>query len=154
MILIQHKIIYRATPMLSPCRFSFSDWNSSLTWRYSRFCSKKYIRMLPNWDHVSFILICGLLYKIILICWLTGTSNLIVPFLGGLFRLNETGANSCYLSFFQKMIPADSEEIVLSSKCENSDTSLNKEHLLFSFIPSTLTALFCLTGLYINISLP
>jgi len=49
--------------------------------------------------------------------------------------------------FFQTMIPADNEEIVLSSKCENSDSSLNKEHLLFSFIPSTLISLFCLSGL-------
>ena len=64
--------------------------------------------------------------------------------------MNETFANSCDLSFFfflQKMIPADSEEIVLSSKCENSDSSLNKEHLLFSFIPSTLISLFFLTGI-------
>ena len=38
--------------------------------------------------------------------------------------------------YFQKMIPVNSEDLVLSSKCENSDSSLNKEHLLFSFIPS------------------
>lgn len=37
---------------------------------------------------------------------------------------------------FQKMMPVNSEDLVLSSKCENSDSSLNKEHLLFSFIPS------------------
>lgn len=42
------------------------------------------------------------------------------------------------------MIPAESEEIVLSSKCENSDTSLNKEHLLFSFIPSKSVDVLCL----------
>ncbi len=34
------------------------------------------------------------------------------------------------------MIPANSEDLVLSSKCENSDSSISKEHLLFSFIPS------------------
>ena len=34
------------------------------------------------------------------------------------------------------MIAANNEDLVLSSKCENSDSSLNKEHLLFSFIPS------------------
>ena len=38
--------------------------------------------------------------------------------------------------YLQKMIPVNSEDLVLSSKCENSDSSLNKEHLLFSFIPS------------------
>lgn len=40
------------------------------------------------------------------------------------------------MCFFQKMIPGNNEDLVLSSKCENSDFSVSKEHLLFSFIPS------------------
>ena len=56
--------------------------------------------------------------------------------------------------FCQAMIPADSEELVLSSKCENSDSSLYKEHLLFSFIPSTLTRLLCLFCLAGSIAFP
>ena len=34
------------------------------------------------------------------------------------------------------MMPPNNEELVLNSKCENSDSSFTKEHLLFSFIPS------------------
>ena len=48
------------------------------------------------------------------------------------------------------MIPANNEEIVLSSKCENSDSSIQKEHLLFSFIPSKLTDIYNISGLYFN----
>ena len=51
------------------------------------------------------------------------------------------------------MIPAKNEEIVLSSKCENSDSSIQKEHLLFSFIPSKLTDIYNISGLYFNIDL-
>ena len=38
--------------------------------------------------------------------------------------------------FFQVMLPANNDEIVLSSACENTDFSTFKEHLKFNFIPS------------------
>lgn len=44
----------------------------------------------------------------------------------------------CFFLFYQKMKAANNEDMVLRSKCENSDTSLTKEHLLFSFVPSKL----------------
>ena len=34
------------------------------------------------------------------------------------------------------MLPANNDEIVLSSACENTDFSTFKEHLKFNFIPS------------------
>ena len=34
------------------------------------------------------------------------------------------------------MLPANNDEIVLSSACENTDFSTLKEHLKFNFIPS------------------
>ena len=37
------------------------------------------------------------------------------------------------------MLPANNDEIVLSDKCENSDTSAIKEHLKFNFIPSKIS---------------
>jgi len=37
------------------------------------------------------------------------------------------------------MLPANNDEIVLSDKCENSDTSVIKEHLKFNFIPSKMS---------------
>ena len=43
---------------------------------------------------------------------------------------------NCEHVLFKVMLPANADEIVLTSKCENSDVSVNKEHLLFSFIPS------------------
>ena len=48
------------------------------------------------------------------------------------------------------MIPANNDEIVLSSKCENSDSSIQKEHLLFSFIPSKFTDIYNISGWYVN----
>lgn len=47
------------------------------------------------------------------------------------------------------MIPVNNEDLVLSSKCENSDSSLNKEHLLFSFIPSKYHIPFFTNRLFI-----
>lgn len=45
-----------------------------------------------------------------------------------------------YKQFFsQVMLPANNDEIVLSDKCENSDTSVIKEHLKFNFIPSKMS---------------
>lgn len=54
--------------------------------------------------------------------------------------------------YFQKMIPVNNEDLVLSSKCENSDSSLNKEHLLFSFIPSKYHIPFFTNRLFILIN--
>ena len=42
---------------------------------------------------------------------------------------------------FQGMLPANDEEIVLSSTCENSDFSAIKEHLKFNFIPSKISVI-------------
>lgn len=39
------------------------------------------------------------------------------------------------------MLPANSDEIVLDSKCEHTDSSTFKEHLKFTFIPSMLSRL-------------
>ena len=42
---------------------------------------------------------------------------------------------------FQVMFPANRDEIVLGSKCENSDFSAIKEHLKFNFIPSKISVI-------------
>lgn len=44
----------------------------------------------------------------------------------------------CASVIFKVMLPANSDEIVLSSNCENSAVTVNKEHLKFSFIPSKM----------------
>ena len=44
----------------------------------------------------------------------------------------------CASVMFKVMLPANSDEIVLSSNCENSAVTVNKEHLKFSFIPSKM----------------
>ncbi|XP_022792667.1 uncharacterized protein LOC111331759 [Stylophora pistillata] len=50
--------------------------------------------------------------------------------------LQHVASKKCVNTRLGKMKPANNEDIVLNSGCENSATSLNKEHLLFSFIPT------------------
>ena len=52
---------------------------------------------------------------------------------------------------FQAMLPANGEEIVLSSKCENSDFSAIKEHLKFNFIPSKISVVKISNILYFHL---
>ena len=40
--------------------------------------------------------------------------------------------------FYQAMVPANNDEIVLNSACENTDSSVFKQHLQFNFIPSKI----------------
>ncbi|KAJ7381185.1 hypothetical protein OS493_004785 [Desmophyllum pertusum] len=50
--------------------------------------------------------------------------------------LQHVGSKKCVNTKSGIMLPANNDEIVLSSKCENSDVSVNKEHLRFNFIPT------------------
>ncbi|XP_067053119.1 uncharacterized protein [Acropora muricata] len=50
--------------------------------------------------------------------------------------LQHVGSKKCVNTRSGKMIPSNSEDVVLNSKCENSDPSIQKEHLLFSFLPT------------------
>ncbi|XP_058970157.2 uncharacterized protein [Pocillopora verrucosa] len=50
--------------------------------------------------------------------------------------LQHVGSKKCVNTKSGVMLPANSDEIVLSSNCENSAVTVNKEHLKFSFIPT------------------
>lgn len=50
--------------------------------------------------------------------------------------LQHVGSKKCVNPKSGAMMPPNNEELVLNSKCENSDSSFTKEHLLFSFIPT------------------
>ena len=38
--------------------------------------------------------------------------------------------------WLQKMNPAENEKLILNTKCENTESSAQKDHLLFAFVPS------------------
>ncbi|XP_020601762.1 uncharacterized protein LOC110040832 [Orbicella faveolata] len=50
--------------------------------------------------------------------------------------LQHIASKKCVNTKSGVMLPANNDEIVLSDKCENSDTSVIKEHLKFNFIPT------------------